>query len=179
MDTVRLSTASLDDAHEIFLLINEAYKVEIGSSGVGFKKDGVDRLLQPLEESIKVSYNDQRVIKAEIETSNGPSIVGVIVWDIIDILVDGTSSKSMYFGPFAVSCRSQGKGVGKLLMSEVDRIARANGISYVDINVVNHRSDLLPMYAKLGYDDIGTITEYPFPERLSRPAHFVNLRRKL
>jgi GNAT superfamily N-acetyltransferase len=84
----------------------------------------------------------------------------------------------MYFGPFAVAPRCKGQGLGRALLDEVERLSRLRGISEIEIRVVNHRSDLFPMYEKLGYDYCGE-SPYPKPEILTRPSHFLVMRKKL
>jgi predicted N-acetyltransferase YhbS len=174
-----LAAASTADADEIFEVINAAYSLEIGNDGIAFKNENIHRLMHPLEDSIRSSYESGKVIKAVLNCDGTQKVVGVIVWDIIDVQINGEQTKSMYFGPFAIRPDYQKRGIGGILLTEIDRIARMNCISYVDINVINHRSDLLPMYAKLGYEDTGTTSDYPFRERLSRDSHFINLRRKI
>lgn len=84
----------------------------------------------------------------------------------------------MYFGPFAVAPRYKGQGYGRILLDEVERLSRQKGLTEIEISVVNHRSDLFPMYEKLGYEYCGECP-YPKPEILTRPAHFIIMRRKL
>ncbi len=155
-------------------MINEAYAVEYGNDGIAFKK--TNRLLHPTDSGLLEAYREDRVIKA-VDTDG--FTVGVIVWEIIT--KDDTNevgSQSIYFGPFAVHPLHQGKGVGKLLLEEVYSIARIRGISFVDISVVNHRSDLFPVYTKLGFVTTG-LMDFVDTERLSRPCHFVLMRKQI
>ncbi len=69
--------ASESNAQEIFNLINEAYKVEDGNTGVGFKK--TTRLLHPFDTGLDKAYAESRVIIAQTEEGK---LLGVIVWDL-------------------------------------------------------------------------------------------------
>ena len=72
----------------------------------------------------------------------------------------------------------QRRGVGTSLLKRVEEIGRENSCIAMDISVVNHRSDLFPVYKKLGYEITG---EGPFPdaERVSRPCFFYFMRKML
>ena len=84
-----------------------------------------------------------------------------------------------HFGPFAVSASAQRSGVGAALLAELAVRAAAEGCVSLDAEVVNHRYDILPMYlGRLGFRVVGRDL-FPAPERLSRPAHFVLIRRPL
>ena len=187
-DTViRLRNADAEtDSEAVFNLVNESYDVECGeNSKHSFKKPNQNRLSSPLGE-LQPLYDMNQVLKAEI--GNGESawtVVGVCVWKIIDIEVEnerGTcQTKSLYFGPFAVSPAYQGRGIGKALMREIELICNSNEIEYIDIVTVNHRRDLIDMYTNLEYSIVGE-APYPFPfpgERLAKPSHFVKMRKKL
>ena len=170
---VKISNAETNDSTDIYTLINSAYMVEKGDTGISFKK--TDRLLNPMD-GLNEAYENNRIIKAELSINNLPVIVGIITWKLLEYEFEGNHIKSIYFGPFAVSPNHQGQGIGKLLLNEIDKKAKELNVDYLDIVVINHRSDLLPFYKKLGYVEYGT-AEYPVPERLTRPSHFVKLRR--
>ena len=169
---VVISTATATDAINIFRVINMAYSVESGDTGISFKK--TNRLLDPFDSGLDAAYENGSVIKAEW---NG-EIIGVIVWELVEIVVDEKSCTALYFGPFAVLPSHQKRKVGKRLLDEIDRIAIERGINYIEISVVNHRTDLFPIYERLGYTYCGT-GEFPDPERITRPCNFVKMRRSL
>lgn len=170
---ITVSPAAATDADEIFNVINEAYEVETGDSGIAFKV--TKRLLDPFDSGLGDAYSEMRVIKSEIKSNDTSQIVGAIVWEeMASVAVPG--EKAIYFGPFAVLPTHQGRGVGRLLLNEIDRIAIAKGIKYTEISVVNHRSDLFPIYEKLGYRSVGE-GKFPDLERVSRPCSFVYMQR--
>ncbi len=71
----------------------------------------------------------------------------------------------------AVHPRVQGQGVGHRLIAAAEARVREAGARRMDIKVVNLRTDLLPLYQRLGY--LATGTE-PYTHRsVLRPCHFI------
>ncbi len=157
------------ELHELFDLINEAFDVELGETGVAFKKEGFRRFLTLDELAQKLQACRTLVLR----NRNDARILGVMCYDI-----PSTEPKALHFGPFAVSPRAQGAGVGRALLERVYQEGRMNGCGCVEIDVVNHRSDVLSMYERMGYERFGE-QPFPFPERCSRPSYFVLLRKEL
>lgn len=134
-----------------------------------FKK--VKRILHPTEGKLLSAYREGRILKA-VHISSG-CIVGVVNWEL-------TAEKTLYFGPLAVSPAFQGKRIGKLLLTEVERIAREHHLIGIDIKVIHLRTDLVAWYMSQGYVQTGT-SPYP-PEnmyKITQPVHFIDLRRPL
>jgi ribosomal protein S18 acetylase RimI-like enzyme len=69
-----------------------------------------------------------------------------------------------YFGMLAVDPERQGEGLGRRMIAAAEDHLRRAGCSHIDISVLNLRTDLPALYAKLGYVATGT-EEF----RLSRP----------
>ena len=67
-------------------------------------------------------------------------------------------------------------GLGKTLISFLEAHAKKRGAATLDIEVVNHRSDLMGMYKQMGFSECGT-APFVAPERTTRPCHFVLMRR--
>ena len=83
-----------------------------------------------------------------------------------------------YFGLLSVDPNRQGEGIGRALIAAAEDFARDNGCFYMDINVVNLRTELPPMYRKLGYVEVGTL---PWPDGVPSklPCHFVQMEKDL
>jgi hypothetical protein len=103
-------------------------------------------------------YTQGRIIKAVDRTGQ---IVGVLSYDV--------QSEYVYFGPFAVCPKVKGTGLGRLLMNELHDVAISTGVNCIEMNVVNWRTDLIPMYERMGFTKI---REEPFPEphKVTRPS---------
>ena len=54
-------------------------------------------------------------------------------------------------------------------MARVAEIGKENNLKFIKIHVVNHRSDLIPMYQKWGFTIVGEET-FPDHERVTRPC---------
>jgi GNAT superfamily N-acetyltransferase len=50
------------------------------------------------------------------------------------------------------------RGIGRLLMEEVERVAREVGAAFVEVTAGHHRPDARHLYESLGYD--ATVTAY-------------------
>ncbi len=118
---------------------------------------------------MREAYIEGRVLVAVSAATN--LIMGVIVWSI-------TSEGRIFFGPFAVDQEYKGKGLGKQLIEQVDRIAEDKLINEMEISVVNHRTDLFPYYEKMGFCRIGS-KEFEVKQGLTRPATLIILRRRI
>jgi ribosomal protein S18 acetylase RimI-like enzyme len=82
-----------------------------------------------------------------------------------------------YFGLLAVAPAFKGLGYGRALIEAVEAHFRAAGCRQVDIRVVNLRTELPPLYRRLGYVQTGT---EPFEDpRALQPAHFILMSKPL
>ena len=83
-----------------------------------------------------------------------------------------------YFGLLAVDPAWQHCGLGRCLVDESEKHARAAGCRAMDLRIVNLREELLPFYRRLGYVETGTA---PFPEEIKSnlPCHFVLMSKPL
>ena len=83
-----------------------------------------------------------------------------------------------YFGMLGVDPDRQGRGVARLLIAAVEDHCRAAGCRFLDISVVNLRTELPAFYRQFGFAPYGTA---PFhdPDKLTRPAHLVLMTKPL
>lgn len=162
--TVRPATA--DDVAPLVVLINDAYEVETGDSGVAFKK--TKRIVH--DDEVARPIVEGRVIVAA--TASG-EVLGTIFFELYE-----ARPAIIGFGPFAVSPEAQGKGVGRALLAAVEAEGKARGCTAIQLETVHHRTDLEPIYRRMGFVPIG---EEPFThlERITRPCHFIIWRRRL
>ncbi|MFI1755295.1 GNAT family N-acetyltransferase [Streptomyces sp. NPDC020571] len=76
-----------------------------------------------------------------------------------------------YFGMFAVSPALQGGGLGKTIIAEAERRARATwGVTEMHMTVISVREDLIAWYERRGYRRTGEMTPFPYgDERFGVP----------
>lgn len=82
-----------------------------------------------------------------------------------------------YFGMLSVDPARQGTGVGRQLVESAETFARDHGCRFMDIRVVNLRTELPPFYRKLGYEERGT--EPVNDPRALQPFHFILMSKPL
>ena len=83
-----------------------------------------------------------------------------------------------YLGLLSVDPERQGGGIGSRLMNVAEeRCARA-GCRFMDLRIVNLRTENHALYLRRGYAETGT---EPFPAELETklPCHFVNMSKRL
>ena len=146
---MELTPATDADAGVLFSMINQAFEVEMGSTGLAFKS--TQRLDDPIHGGMREAYAEHRVIVARDTTRTGgtealttdtamdtarDSARGVmmgcacIVWHVHG---DGTT---LEFGKLAVSTEHQRKGVGRALVDHVVAIGRGKGCTRLEISVL-------------------------------------------
>ena len=83
-----------------------------------------------------------------------------------------------YFGLLSVDPVHQRQRVGRQLVGEAERRARDAGCNFMDILIVNVRTELIPIYARMGYVESGTA---PFPANVPTkiPCHFLRMSKNL
>ena len=170
----KIENAKKSDYQEIFELINESYEVENGNSGIAFKK--TPRLLSWDDSGMGEAYRKNTVLVARLNESD--KIIGVISYHIPNDK-DRVNDKCIHFGPLAVSPSYQRKGVALTLIREVESIGLENNCDFVEISVVNFRTDILPWYKRIGFEIVEEGQQFPDPERCTRACTFVILRMKL
>ncbi|MEU9987584.1 GNAT family N-acetyltransferase [Streptomyces sp. NPDC048045] len=76
-----------------------------------------------------------------------------------------------YFGMFAVSPTLQGAGLGKIVIAEAERLARAVwDVTEMHMTVISVREDLIAWYERRGYRRTGKTTPFPYgDERFGIP----------
>jgi predicted N-acetyltransferase YhbS len=84
-----------------------------------------------------------------------------------------------YLGLLSVDPSQQKRGLGRRLMAAGEEFAREMGARFIDLTVVNLRTELPSIYEKLGYQITGTA---PFPAEqmpVTQPCHFICMTKEL
>jgi GNAT superfamily N-acetyltransferase len=83
-----------------------------------------------------------------------------------------------YFGMLAVDPDQQGRGLGRLLVTAAEEYCREAGCRFLDISVVNLRTELPGFYRQFGFTPYGT-APFQDPGKLTRSAHLVLMTKPL
>jgi len=83
-----------------------------------------------------------------------------------------------YLGLLSVDPSIQQRGTGSSLMNAAENYCRKLGCQFMDIKIVNLRTQLPDFYRKRGYVESGTS---PFPPEIETkmPCHFIDMTKRL
>lgn len=83
-----------------------------------------------------------------------------------------------YLGLLSVDPALQRSGLGSRLMTAGEAYGRELGAHFMDILIVNLRTELSPFYQQRGYFENGT-TPFPTDVSTKQPCHFINMSKPL
>ena len=64
------------------------------------------------------------------------------------------------------------------MMTAIEVRGLEHGCKFIEISVVNWRTDLLPMYEKKGFVKVGE-DKFPHTERITRPCFMIIMRKSI
>jgi predicted N-acetyltransferase YhbS len=151
-----LRVAQPADADAITRLINAAFQVE------SFFKRG------------------DRLDLAEVQTrlATGRFILAEQDGVMIGCVYVEPGRERAYIGLLSVEPSLQGSGLGRRLMTAAEEYCRSAGCAFVDLRVVNLRTELPLFYRKLGYAQTGT-AQFPPEAHTEIPCHFLIMSKSL
>jgi N-acetylglutamate synthase-like GNAT family acetyltransferase len=101
---------------------------------------------------------------------NGPNLVGCVYMEF--------QGERGYFGMLSIDPSRQRMGVGHQLVDAVEKYFRDAGCKFIDLKIVDVRTDLHTLYHRWGYSDTGTaIYDDPTPTKI--PVHFIMMSKPL
>jgi len=83
-----------------------------------------------------------------------------------------------YFGLLAVDPALQRSGLGSRLVAAAEEYCRAAGCQFMDLTIVNLRTELPGFYHRLGYVESGTL-HFPSEQEANQPCHLVRMSKPL
>jgi GNAT superfamily N-acetyltransferase len=144
------------DAECIAALVNAAFKVE----RFFIDRDRID------PGKVREMLHTGKYLLAE---ENGKLIACVYV---------ELQGQRAYFGLLGVDPSRQGQGLGRKMVEEAEGYARAAGCEFMDLRIVNLRTELPPFYRRLGYVETGT-EPFAADAQPSQPCHFIRMSKPL
>jgi GNAT superfamily N-acetyltransferase len=155
--TVPIRIATAADAARITTVINSAFRI-----AEGFFVDG----LRISEAEVK-----QHLTKGAFLLAEGDGKLDGCVY------VELRGERS-YLGLLSVDPAGQQSGLGSFLMTAAEQYCRERGSRFMDIYIVNLRTELPPFYERRGYVETGT-TPFPADVPTKIPCHFINMSKAL
>lgn len=167
-----ISKATLVDAFALNELVNSAYRGDSSRQGWTTEADLLDgsRVTPDLMEEI-LTKPDTTVLKY----SEGSKILACVE-------LRKTSSK-LYLGMLTVSPTLQGKGIGKVMLSEAEAEAKRQGCKSLFMTVISIRKELIDWYKRHGYAETGERKPFNMPDTRwgvpKQPLEFIVLQKSI
>lgn len=154
---ITLESASANDAENINLLINEAYRGQVGWTRETEILDGTRSTIEHVRNLIQSTT--AHLFTAKIDGS------------IAACICVEEKKDQAYIGTFAVSPGHQNQGIGKQILSLAENFAvNQLGSRKLMMVVVSQREELISFYERRGYKRTGEILEYPIHLNVGVPA---------
>lgn len=133
-------------------LVTSAYRGDASRAGWTTEADLLDGL-----------RIDAERIAADIERPQSVILLGESDGDVVACAHVAVEDGAGYFGMFSVRPNLQGHGIGKLMLTEAERIARDElEQSAMRMTVIDVRDELIDYYARRGYQRTGIHKPFPY-----------------
>ena len=83
-----------------------------------------------------------------------------------------------YFGLLAVDPALQSSGLGSRLIAAAEDECRSAGCRFMDLTIVNLRTELPVFYNRFGYTESGTLP-FPSDQHPNQPCHLIRMQKPL
>ena len=154
---IRIRIAEPADAEQIMAVINTAFRI-------------VEEFFVA-EDRITLEEVERLFTTGTFLIAEADSVLGGCVY------VEPRGERS-YLGLLSVDPSRQQSGLGSLLMTAGEEHCRERGSAFMDIYIINLRTELAPFYEHRGYVETGTL---PFPPEIETklPCHFITMSKAL
>ncbi|XP_059081299.1 uncharacterized protein LOC131879105 [Tigriopus californicus] len=149
--------AQLTDCQDIFDLVNEAYEVEIGDDGLAFKNCARFSALNEVEECLDNTW----IIRDEN---------GILVGTVRAV---SKEEGVIHVGPLAVRKSHQHQGFGTKLVAFCETLG-----PIISAWVASCRTDLIPWYSKMGYEEIRRFPQSKTPKITRNDIEIIVMQKK-
>jgi len=170
---MKISRAILSDLPNICLLANKAYRGDEARIGWTFESDFIEGDKRTDENDLFLLFSKEKAIfliaKNEDEVMTGSVYLEA-------------KNENLYMGMLSVEPILQGKGIGKLLVSNAIQYGQSLGLEKIQIQVVHLRKELILWYEKLGFILSNKILPFEVPLEFGKPKvplHFIEMNRTL
>ncbi|MFF8267078.1 GNAT family N-acetyltransferase [Streptomyces sp. NPDC016562] len=148
------------DVPELVRLVESAYRGDASRAGWTTEADLLDG-----------QRTDPDGVRAVIESPDAVLLVVERAGELVACCQLEHRGDHAYFGMFAVRPGLQGAGLGKEILAEAERRARATwGAREMRMTVVHVREELIAYYVRRGYRRTGELSPFPYgDERFGVP----------
>jgi GNAT superfamily N-acetyltransferase len=131
-----------------------------------------------LPEQIAIEGDRITAEKLQPFFANGKFLVLENVAGLAGCVYAEVRSNRGYIGLLALRPELKGHGLGRVLMSLAEEYLAGSGCEAADLRTISARTDLVPMYRHLGYQETGTAA-MPAEIPLKMPCHFIMMSKPL
>lgn len=142
-----------EDAPELSVLVNSAYRGDTGRQGWTTEAD-----------LIEGSRTDAELLTAVIQKPGSLILKYVDNGKIIGCVELRKEEDKLYLGMLTVNPTIQGKGIGKALLKASEEEAKKQKCSAIFMNVLTVRKELIDWYIRQGYYDTGKRKAFAFTD---------------
>lgn len=142
--SVRVRLATSGDTAAIIALVNTAFRLERFFEGT---RTDAERMKTMRDQGQFLVIEDD-----VLEDETGRIVASIWV---------ELRGERGYLGMLAVHPERQGSGLARAMMQAAEDHSRQHGCKFTDLTVLSLRPELLPLYRKLGYVEIGTDEFHP------------------
>lgn len=163
-ETLQFRAATSADVDAIVALTESAYRGDASRAGWTTEADFLDGQRTNSEEVTGlIARDDARIVLAERD--------GELLACCLLEKQDHEGAPSGYFGMFSVQPGLQNAGIGRALLAEAERVARAEwGCRQMRMSVIDIRDSLIAWYGRRGYRRTGEYKPFPYgDERFGIP----------
>jgi GNAT superfamily N-acetyltransferase len=154
------SFAKPTDAKAISELVNSAYRGDSSYAGWTTEADILDgQRTSPLEIEEKIAQPGTLIVTAY----SNLDLVGTC-----ELNIDKQSSE-LFFGMFSIKPSLQNKGIGRLFITHVEKLAAEWNLRKIKMSVITVRTELIEYYKRRGYQVTNEIIPFPTQERFGIP----------
>src|SRR4051812_10461651 len=136
-----ISVAHPEDATQLTLLINSAYRGDQAKKGWTHEANLIDGNLRTDDASLRQLMNDPNAVILKY------SFAGKIDGCVYLLKKDSI----LYLGMLSVNPEIQARGIGKKLLHAAEVHAKKVGCSIIEMTVISVRTELIAWYQRQGY----------------------------
>lgn len=153
--------ATPDDLPAVLALVQSAYRGDSARRGWTHEADLVAGQRTDMATLAEILADPRQRL---LILRDGGSIIGsVVIEDKGAIAGDEGSARTAYLGMLSVDPRRQAAGLGRVLISAAERIARQDfAATRMEMTVIGKRTELIAYYQRRGYQLTGETRPFPY-----------------